>query len=378
MLRERDAVDSLVGFARTLRSAGLEASPDRVHATVAALDVLDAARRADVYWAGRLTLCADHEEVERYDRAFAAYFSGALPPLRARRSPPKPVIRRVPVGEPSEEGGAADDREALTGGASSTEVLRHADIARLTAGERAELARLLAVLRLPGEPRRTRRAVAAQRGRVDRARTVRELLRSGGELDRLRHRRPAVQPRRVVLLVDVSGSMRGYADALLRFAHATAARRSLRAQAFTIGTRLTHVTRELSHRDPNVAMAALADAVPDYSGGTRLGEQLKAFCDRWGQRGTARGAVVVICSDGWERGDVGLLAEQMSRLSRLARRIVWANPRKGLPDYAPLAAGMAAALPYVDDFVAGHSLAALEHLARVVRGVQTGREAAHA
>ncbi|MGI8873117.1 MAG: vWA domain-containing protein, partial [Egibacteraceae bacterium] len=205
------------------------------------------------------------------------------------------------------------------------------------------------------------------------SRTVRELLRRGGEPARVLHWSPAVRPRRVVLLVDVSGSMRPYADALLRFAHAAAGPRALRAKVFTVGTRLTPVSRELSHRDPDIAMAALSQTIPDYSGGTRLGEQLKAFCDRWGQRGVARGAVVVICSDGWERGDAALLAEQMGRLSRLAHRVVWANPRKGQPGYAPLAAGMAAALPHVDQFVAGHSLAALEQLARVVRGAQTAR-----
>jgi uncharacterized protein with von Willebrand factor type A (vWA) domain len=172
-----------------------------------------------------------------------------------------------------------------------------------------------------------------------------------------------------VLLVDVSGSMAPYADALLRFAHAAAhGGRSTRTDVFTIATRLTRVTRELSHRDPDLAMAALAAAVPDWRGGTRLGELLREFLNRWGQRGTARGAVVVVLSDGWERGDPELLAAQMRRLHRLAHRVIWANPRKARPGYAPLAAGMAAALPSVDAFVEGHSLAALERLAAVVKG----------
>jgi uncharacterized protein len=143
---------------------------------------------------------------------------------------------------------------------------------------------------------------------------------------------------------------------------------------FTIGTRLTRVTRELGSRDPDAAMAAMAAAVPDYAGGTRIGVLLREFLDRWGQRGMARGAVVVIMSDGWERGDAALLGEQMRRLSRLAHRIVWCNPRKGRPGFAPLAAGLAAALPYVDDFVAGHSLAALERLASVVAGTSSREE----
>ncbi|WP_345060151.1 VWA domain-containing protein, partial [Streptomyces rameus] len=178
------------------------------------------------------------------------------------------------------------------------------------------------------------------------------------------------RPRRVVLLVDVSGSMAPYADALLRFAHAAV--RAGRTEVFTIGTRLTRATRELSHRDPDLAMAALAAAVPDWRGGTRLGELLREFLNRWGQRGMARGAVVVLLSDGWERGDPELLGAQMRRLHGLAHQVIWANPRKARPGYAPLAAGMAAALPSVDAFVEGHSLAALERLAAVVRGASAG------
>jgi hypothetical protein len=162
--------------------------------------------------------------------------------------------------------------------------------------------------------------------------------------------------------------MAPYAAALLRFAHAAARGRSTITEVFTIGTRLTRVTAELDQRDADAALAAAARAVPDWSGGTRLGILLKEFLDRWGQRGMARGAVVVILSDGWERGDPALLGEQMARLGRLAHRVVWANPRKGRAGYAPIAGGMAAALPHVDDFVEGHSLVALERLAATVAG----------
>lgn len=368
-------VPSVVGFARALRGAGVAASPDRVHAFAAALDSLDPARREDVYWAGRVTLCGHPEDLPRYDRVFAAYFGGVDPARLQRRQ------RRVTVVPSAADAGASGDGHgeeagAVAARASRAEALRHADIADLDDDERAELARLLAALSLPGEQRRTRRWDPARGGAVDRRATVRRLLRHGGEpldLRRHRHRR---RPRRVVLLVDVSGSMAPYADALLRFAHAAA--RALRRadhpapEVFTIGTRLTRVTRELSLREPDAAMRALADAVPDWQGGTRLGELLKAFLDRWGQRGLARGAVVVVLSDGWERDDPALLGAQMARLGRLAHRVVWANPRKARPGYAPLAGGMAAALPHVDDFVAGHSLAALEHLARVVAGTARG------
>ncbi len=168
-----------------------------------------------------------------------------------------------------------------------------------------------------------------------------------------------------MLLLDVSGSMAPYADAYLRFAHATVRRRR-RTEIFTLGTRLTRVTRELSELDPNAALTTAAAIVPDWSGGTRLGELVRAFLDRWGQRGTARGAVVVIASDGWERGDPMLLGTQMARLARLAHRIVWVNPHRGKAGYAPLTGGMAAALPFVDDFVAGHTLATLEELAELL------------
>ena len=168
--------------------------------------------------------------------------------------------------------------------------------------------------------------------------------------------------------------MSSYADALLRFGHAAARRRGARTEVFTIGTRLTRITRELAWRDPETAMAAVAAAVPDYSGGTRLGVLLREFLDRWGQRGVARGAVVVVLSDGWERDDPALLGAQMARLGRLAHRVVWCNPRKSRPGFTPEAGGLAAALPYVDDFVSGHSLAALEHLARIVVG-RAGRAA---
>lgn len=367
---------TVVGLGRTLRAAGVPASPDRVQECLRALATLRADRRDDVYWAGRVTLCASPEDLARYDRVFEAFFRGVTIAHRRQPAPPRRVT--VPAAGGGGDGRDGDTEQAVAvvaAAASRTEVLRHRDVARLTPAEREELGRLLAALRLPGETRRTRRRERARRGRIDRGRTVRELLRRGGEPAVLRHSAPRPRPRRVVLIVDVSGSMSAYADALLRFAHAASRRGRSPTEVFTVGTRLTRVTRELSHADPDAAMAAVAGAVPDWRGGTRLGELLKEFLDRWGQRGTARGAVVIVLSDGWERGDVALLGEQMARLQRLAHRTVWANPLKARPGYAPLAAGMAAALPYVDDFVEGHSVAALERLAARVAGRVAGRQA---
>jgi uncharacterized protein len=354
----------MVGFARTLRSTGVPADATRLHAFLAALDRVDVSKRNDVYWTGRVTLCGRHEDLDRYDRAFDAYFRGEHGALRLRRRP-SPTLRFVPVAVPGDEGEDGEECSDVIGAASRVEVLRHRDLAALTADEREEVRRLVAALHAAGPMRRARRRHPAARGAVDAPRTVRAALRHGGEPLHLHRHHPGVKPRRLVLVLDVSGSMAPYADAYLRFAHA-AVRQRRRTEVFTLGTRLTRVTRELSERDPNAALATASAAVPDWSGGTRLGELLRTFLDRWGQRGTARGAVVVIASDGWERGDPMLLGAQMARLSRLAHRIVWVNPHRGKSGYAPLTGGMTAALPYVDDFVAGHTLATLEELAKLL------------
>jgi uncharacterized protein with von Willebrand factor type A (vWA) domain len=371
-----DPASTVVGFARTLRAAGVDAGPDRVLATVEALAVLDAERLDDTYWAGRFTLCSSDEDVACYDVVFDAYFSGESPHRRLRRGSALPERRQVavPVGEERPAGAedVTEDSPVLRSRASRAEVLRHRDIAALDLAEREELARILAAFRLPGALRRTRRRRPSPTGEIDRRRTVRALLAAGGEPTRLHRQVRRVRPRRVVLLIDVSGSMSPYADSLLRFAHAASRREGTPTEVFTIGTRLTRVTRELALRDADAAMAEVASAVRDWRGGTRLGELLKEFLDGWGQRGMARGAVVVVLSDGWERGDANLLGEQMERLARLAHTVVWANPRKGRSGYEPLVAGMVAALPHVDAFVAGHSLAALQRLARVVAGVAAG------
>ena len=368
-----DVTAAVVGLARTLRAAGVAASPDRVHATVDALHRLDAHSRSDVYWAGRLTLCASVHDIARYDRVFDAYFGDRPAALVRRPSAPAAQLRLVAAtsddSAPVDDDG--DEAAPMAAAASATEVLRHRDIATLTAADRFVLARLLAAFALPGERRVTRRLTPATTGAVDRRRTIARLMHAGGETAELARQERRRRPRRVVLLVDISGSMSAYADALLRFAHAASHRlRAPSTEVFTLGTRLTRVTREMAHRDVDASLLAVTEAIPDWSGGTRLGELLKRFLDEWGQRGMARGAVVVVLSDGWERGDVSLLGEQMARLHRLAHRVVWANPRAGRPGFAPLAAGMAAALPHVDDFVSGHSLAALEHLAAMVAGAR--------
>ncbi|GAA5052956.1 hypothetical protein HNP84_001400 [Thermocatellispora tengchongensis] len=356
-------VATVTGFARTLRAAGVGADHERTQNMLRALAVLDVAEPADVYWAGRVTLCASPDDLPRYDRCFEAYFAGRRAVPRPAGMPAVTVTRHMAALDG--DGGRDDDRdrdedaEAAAARASRIEVLRHRDVAALTPAERAEIHRMLALLARGREQRRSRRFSPARRGPLDERRTIREALRRGGEVAALRRRAHRTRPRKVVLLIDVSGSMAPYADTLLRLAHALVRSEPRATRAYTVGTRLTAVTAELRHRDPGLAMNAVSAAIPDWSGGTRLGEELKEFLALH----EARGATVVIASDGWERGDAGLLGAQMARLSRLAHRVVWVNPHKGHEGYRPLTAGMRAALPYIDDFVAGHSLAAYEELA---------------
>jgi uncharacterized protein with von Willebrand factor type A (vWA) domain len=357
----------LLGFARTLRHAGVAATPDRVQTMLRAADALGIADPAGAYWAGRLALCGEPDDIPVYDAAFTAYFGARAAPPRLPL-PVRPLLPRpaAPFGSGPPGESDAEPAEVVALSASSAEILRQRDVAVLSTVERAEVRRLMALLAPGTAPRPSRRYRGARSGSVDSARTVRAMLRHGGEASRLHRRRRVAKPRRLVLLLDVSGSMAPYADALLRFGHAAVRRRPTRTEVFTLGTRLTRVSRVLRHRDPDAALREAGAAIPDWHGGTRLAESLRAFLDRWGQRGTARGAVVVLFSDGWERGDPQLLAAQLSRLSRLTYRLVWVNPHRGKPGYAPLAGGMAAALPYLDEFVAGHSLAALEELVGVI------------
>ncbi|MBF8187241.1 VWA domain-containing protein [Nonomuraea sp. K274] len=344
---------TMTGFARTLRAAGVAADHERTENLLKALDHLDVTDSGEVYWAGRLTLCATPDDLPRYDRCFAAYFGGQRAGLA--RTSTTSVTRHLAATADGESGG--DDGTAAPATASGAEVLRHRDVARLSEAERAEVHRMLAMLRAGRERRRSRRFESAHRGGLDQRRTIRDALRKG-EVARLRHRRHATRPRTVVLFVDVSGSMAPYAETLLRFAHALVRSEPRATRVYSVGTRLTPITAELRHRDPGTALNEVSKAIPDWSGGTRLGEELKEYLTRY----SARGTITVIASDGWERGDPELLRTQMARLARQAHRVIWVNPHKGYADYQPLTGGMRAALPYLDDLVAGHSLAAYERL----------------
>ena len=357
---------TLAGFARALRAAGLPVTQDRAQAFLAAVAAVGAGSRAGVYWAGRATLCSEPDHFGAYDKVFDAWFRGEVPRLtRSRTNAARPAAALIDAPGGSGEG-RESDTEVVRARASDADVLRHRDVADLTPAERVVLAQMFATLHPRPPLRRSARRRPSRRGSLDARRTLREELRRGGEPGRLRYRRPGRRPRRVVLLVDVSGSMSQYADALLRLAHVWVRSAPRGTEVFTVGTRLTRVTRALRARDPDDALKAAGEQVPDWSGGTRLGEVIGAFLDRWGQRGVARSAIVVIFSDGWERGDPVLLATQMARLRRLAHRVVWVNPHRGKAGYRPVQGGIAAALPYCDDLLAGHSLATFAELVKVV------------
>jgi uncharacterized protein with von Willebrand factor type A (vWA) domain len=247
--------------------------------------------------------------------------------------------------------------------AAATERLGGREFATLSPDELARLVVVMKQLRLATPLRRSRRYEPGSRGRrIDLRKTLRLAQRSGGYPVRLSRHRPRWRHRRLVVLCDISGSMEPYARALLQLVYCAAATGGPRAEVFTFATRLTRLTRVLAKVRPEVALERAGRAAPDWSGGTRIGEALKTFLDRYGARGIARGAVVLIISDGWETGDAAVLGEQMARLSRLAHRIVWANPRAASPRYQPLVAGMAAAWPYCDAVVSAHSLSALAPL----------------
>jgi uncharacterized protein with von Willebrand factor type A (vWA) domain len=327
--------EPLVRFGRALREEGLAVGTGRilVFCRAAALVGPDG-----LYWAGRSTLVAGPEEIPAYDAAFERHFG-----RKAGARPRSPMRVRV-------EGSLFGVARASRG-----ETLRRKSFAELTDAELVELGLLAARIGLAVPDRRTRRRRPGAHGAPDVRRTLRRSLRSGGDPAEPAWRARRRRRRRLVLLLDVSRSMRDHSRGLLAIAHG-ALRQDPRWEAFCFGTRLTRVTRALAAADPETALARAADEVLDWDGGTRIGESVKAFLDRYGHAGTARGAVVVLASDGLDVGDPELVAAQMARLQRLAHRVVWLNPLKASADYEPLARGMRAALPYVDVFASGHNL----------------------
>jgi uncharacterized protein len=382
----RDPAFAAVTLGRSLREAGLPVTPDRSATFAAAARLLAARDRDRLYWAARLSFVTSPDQVATFDAVFDALVGGladpadaargdstASPPVQARprplrdpATPPATGHAAAAAGRPGGGREAAGPR-ALPAGARASDAERLADVRldELDEHELALVADLVSRLAVATPARRARRWRAARRGgRLDVRATLRRSRRTAGDPVERLYRRRRMRPRRLVALLDVSGSMAPYSRAYLLLLEGAA--RGARAEAFVFSTRLTRVTRALRKGRPHAALERAGAAAPDWAGGTRIGEALGAFMDRFGRRGMARDAVVVILSDGWERGDPALLAREMERLSRLAYRIVWVNPRVAARGFAPLTGGMGAALPYVDDLISGHSLSALDAVVEAI------------
>jgi uncharacterized protein len=377
-----DVAALAAGLGTALHAAGLPVGPDRCERLARAITVMNARTITDVHACALATMVSDPGQVATFERVFAALFSGR-PPIPEQPGPDGPAVQKpqdhaAPSGNGSPSAAGAQIQQATEGTqeqqeqpepqddppaafrvATAAERLRSRDFTQLSATELLELVTLMREMTLAIPPRRTRRYRRARAGkRPDLRGTLRQARRSGGEPIRLARRAPTTRPRRLVVLCDISGSMEPYARALLMLLYCINAN----AEVFTFATRLTRLTATLRAATPDTMLAKAGEAAPDWSGGTRIGAAVKEFNDRYGCRGMARGAVIMIISDGWETGDPVLLGQQMARLHRVAHRIVWANPRTQSPRYRPEVGGMAAAWPYCDAVVSGHNLDALPDL----------------
>ncbi len=382
-----DLAEVAARFSALLHAAGVPVTAERAGRWATAVALAPPATVSELYWLGRVTLVAEHAHLAVFDRVFAQVFGGMVDPAdfrgdtaspapgHSQTRPPPPGVppRSRPLPRPGgalpDAGGAASgamgEHESMTAVLSPNERLRHQDFAKLTPEELARLQDLTGRMSLAPPPRRShRKARDRRRAELDVRATLRRARRTGGEPFVAQHRRRRQRPRRIVLICDISGSMESYARAYLQLLVSSV--NGSRAEAFVFATRLTRLTRALGGSNPDAALERAGRLAPDWSGGTRIGEALKAFNDGHGRRGLARGAVVLVLSDGWDTGDPEVLAREMQRLRRLAYRIVWANPRKAAPGYQPVTGGMAAALPFVDAFVSGHSRAALDDVLEAI------------
>ena len=359
----------LVDFGNRLRAAGLPVGTGDVLTYSQAAAALNPGDLVDLYWAGRSTLVTRREQIPVYDRVFREFFLGdpadEEEPLRLtlKANAQAQAVLELPAPEPN--AGDFDEEETRLGlVASDVEVLREKSFATCTPEELVALRRIMARIRLTPPRRRSRRTSKAARGRrPDMRRTVRETMRAHGEPSQLYWRRRRQRTRPLVLILDVSGSMADYSRALLQFAYSTK-QAAGRVEVFCFGTRLTRITRALERRRPDEAMAQATREVFDWEGGTRIGASLEEFVRGWGRSGICRSGIVVVCSDGLDRGDPAVLAASMERLSRLCHRLVWLNPHKGHnPGFRPSSLGMMVAAPYVDELLSGHDLRSLEEFA---------------
>ncbi len=391
-------------LSRRLHDAGVPMTPERPSDFARALTLVAPITRRRLYWTARSVFVSEQSHAEAFDGVFFSIFGDpatvdgddpvdaqtvAAPPDERPKSDHKTSPGESPQRDPrasvassppaasaeDEEGSEVDVPLAM---ASDEELLAGKSFDALDVHELAQLYRLMSRLELATPLRRTRRHEQARHGRqIDMRRTLRGSLRTGGDPIRLARRRRRIAPRRLVMLCDISGSMEPYARAYLQFL-TCAVGSGPRAEAFVFATRLTRLTRALASRHPERSIQRAATAAPDWSSGTRIGDALKAFNDRHGRRGMARGAVVVILSDGWERGDPTVVGREMERLARLAHRIVWVNPRVGASAFSVQAGGMVSALPHCDALVSGHSFQALGEVIEAIAAPSRGPRGAPA
>ena len=349
-------------FAAVLRRYGLSAPLSSVLAFAEAVSTIGLATEGPLYWAGRSIFVHGPAEVVAYNTAFYAYWT--TPPAEfGRERPPILVLAPTPTDAApiDDDDPVPPDLEAAGISFSSAERLFAADLASLSDDELTETMAMLAALKRARDLRTSRRLGPGRSGRLDLRRSVASAVKRDGEIIGEHHLERRHHERRIVVLCDVSGSMEPYSRAMLRLAHVLS-QGAAPIEVFAMGTRLTRLTRRLATKDANLALQAATGAIPDYSGGTRLGEALAEFNTLFGVRGAARGATVVICSDGIDRGDPELIASEMARLARVAHRIIWVNPLAASPGYEPLARGMAAAMPFIDNFLPGDTAGALAHV----------------
>ena len=357
------------GFITFLREMGVEVPISSSITFFQSLAYVTISNRNDVYWAGRSTLVRTPEDIPAYDEAFHAFWEDYVVLGDKEVQNIKEMTLAIDNDDYQNDDQSAESQEGelIPLKYSRSEILRQKDFADYSDDELSEAYQLMKSIRLIGSTQKSRRAssVARQNKTPDLRGIIRASFRTAGEPIQRYFMQKNDKARRIVFLLDVSGSMEVYARALLRFIQAAVITRR-RVEAFTIGTRLTRVTRELSNRDLDKALHVTSESITDWSGGTRLGETIGEFLNMWGQRGMARGATVVILSDGWDRGKSEVMDEQMARLKRISHSVIWINPLKVSPGYEPLAQGMAAALPYIDEFIEGHSLESLIELAEIL------------
>jgi uncharacterized protein with von Willebrand factor type A (vWA) domain len=382
---------NLILFGRLLRGLGLDVNPGRMMDLVQALGWIEIGRKPDFYHATRSLLVHRREDIPLFDQAFEMFWRkpsegwttldlSLLAPPPKRRGPifTTPPLRKPPPSPDNGKDRPAADKPPIvqvTLTYSAREVLRHKDFTELTGEEIEAIKRLMAELVWQLGQRLTRRRQPGRGDLLDMRRTLRSSLRHGGEVLEWAEREPKLKPRPLVILADISGSMERYTRLLLHFIYGLAEGLDQQVEAFVFSTRLTRVTRQLRGRDVERALRQVSEVVVDWSGGTRIGEAIKSFNFDWGRRVLGRGAVVLLISDGWDRGDVDLLKREMARLQRSCYRLIWLNPLLGSPEYEPLTRGMQAALPYVDDFLPVHNLASLEDLAKRLATIDQRRQA---